>query len=307
MTITTSNFAKALWPGINAMYGTAYKEWAVEWDKLFSTHKSNKAFEEDVGNSGLGLAQIKAQGAAISFDTAAQGFTSRYNHVTYGLGFTITREMVEDDQYDVVAALRTKALAFSLRRTKEILAANVYNRAFSNSYLGGDGASLVASAATTITSHLTSSGGSFTNGPATAVDLSEAALEQAHIDLGAITDDRGHLIKVLPKTLILPRQLVFEAKRILGSDARVGTANNDLNALKALGVIPEVVVNHYLTDADAWFIRTDVENGMKCFERRADAFEMDTDFDTQNARYIATFRSSFGWTDPRGLYGSPGA
>jgi hypothetical protein len=305
--IATSSFAKALWPGVNAWYGAAYDQYSTEWTDLFEKNTSRKAFEEDVGGSYFGLAPVKNEGAPISYDTARQGFTSRYNHVVYALGFIITREIYEDDQYDVVGKLKAQSLARSMRLTKEIVGANVYNRAFSTSYVGGDGASLIASAGGGgSASHPNVSGGSFTNGPATAVDLSEAALEQAYIDIAGFTDDRGLLIKALPKKLIIPRQLMFEAKRILGSEGRTGTDTNDLNALKTMGIIPEVTVNHFLTDADAWFLRTNVDHGMKYFERRSDEFDMDEDFDTENAKYKATARYSFGWTDPRGIYGSPG-
>ena len=306
--INSGSFAKALWPGVNAWYGKAYSEYKQEWDKLFDQNKSSKAFEEDVGVSSFGLAVQKSEGAPISYDTERQGFVTRYQHVTYALGFIITREIMEDDQYSVVGQRKAKGLAFSMRQTKEIIAANVYNRAFNTSYTGGDGATLVASAGGGgSSSHPTIAGGTFTNGPSTALDLSEAALEQACIDIAGFTNDRGLLIAVRPKTLILPRQLVFEATRILKADGRVGTDNNDPNALKNLGSIPEMVVNHYLTDTDAWFIRTDCPEGMKYFERRGDSFDMDNDFDTENAKYKATARYSFGWTDPRGIYGSPGA
>lgn len=306
--IATSSFAKALWPGIQAWYGNEYSQYQVEWTDLFEQRTSRKAFEEIVGGSYFGLANVKSEGGAISYDSARQGFTNRFNHVTYGLGFIITREIYEDDQYDVVGKMKAESLAFSMRQTKEIVAANVYNRAFSTSYTGGDGASLVASAGGGgSASHPNVYGGSFTNGPQTAADLSEAALEQAYIDIAGLTNDRGLLIKVLPKKLIIPRQLMFEAKRILGSDGRVGTDNNDLNALKTMGIIPEVAVNHFLTDVDAWFLRTDVKDGMILFERRADEFDMDEDFDTENAKYKATARYSVGWADPRGIYGSPGA
>jgi hypothetical protein len=299
--IATSSFAKSLWPGVNAWYGQAYNEYQTEWDKLFDKNSSRKAFEEDVGGSYFGLAPVKSEGAPISYDTARQGFTSRYNHVVYALGFIITREIYEDDQYDVVGKLKAQSLAFSMRQTKEIVAANVYNRAFAGSgFLGGDGKTLVAA------DHPNIAGGVYSNAPSTMVDLSEASLEQAYIDIAGFTNDRGLLIKVLPKSLHIPRQLMFEAKRILGSDGRVGTDNNDLNALKTMGIIPTVYVNHFLTDADAWFLRTDVQNGMKLFERRADEFDMDEDFDTENAKYKATARYSVGWSDPRAVYGSQG-
>jgi hypothetical protein len=307
MAITTSSFAKALWPGVNAWYGDTYNEYQTEWDKLFDKNTSRKAFEEDVGESGFGLFSVKNEAAPITYDTARQGFTTRYNHVVYALGFIITREMVDDDLYDVIGKKKASALAFSARQTKEIIAANVYNRAFNTSYTGGDGSTLLAGAAGGSASHPNIAGGTWTNTPTVAVDLSEAALEQATIDIAGLQNDRGLLIKVLPSSLIIPRQLIFEAKRILGSDGRVGTENNDLNALKDMGMIPKVYTNHYLTDTDAWFIRTDVKDGMKYFERRGDEFGMDEDFDTENAKYKATMRFSFGWSDPRALYGSPGA
>ncbi len=306
-TINTSSFAKALWPGVNAWYGEAYNEYSTEYDKLFDKFSSRKAFEEDVGTSMFGLAQQKAEGAPISYDTAQQGFTHRYNHVVWALGFIVTREIYEDDQYDIVGRQKARALAFSMRQTKEIIAANVYNRAFNTSYLGGDGSTLIASAAGGSASHPNISGGTWTNGPTVAADVSEASLEQAAIDIACFTNDRGLLIKVTPKTLIIPRQEIFNVQRILNTNGRVGTDLNDVNALKDMGVIQNVVVNHFLTDQDAWFIRTDTKDGLKYFERRADEFGMDEDFDTENAKYKATARYSFGWTDARGIYGSPGA
>ena len=299
--INSGSFAKALWPGVNAWYGKAYSEYPVEYTKLFETSKSTKAFEEDVGVSSFGLAMVKAEGAPIQYDSERQSFITRYSHVVYALGFVITREIMEDDQYDVVGQRKAQGLAFSMRQTKEIVGANVYNRAFSGSYLGGDGVSLISA------SHPNFAGGTWSNQIGTAADLSEAALEQAAIDIAGYTNDRGLLIAVRPKSLIIPRQLMFEAKRILFTDGRVGTDNNDLNAIKTMGLIPEVVTNHYLTDSDAWFIRTDVQNGMKYMERRGDAFEMDNDFDTENAKFKATARYTFGWTDPRALYASQGA
>lgn len=299
--INSSSFAKALWPGINAWYGKEYNEYEVEHDKLFEKFTSGKAFEEDVGQSGFGLAVVKPEGASISYDTERQGFITRYNHVVYGLGFVITREMVEDDQYDVVGQRKASGLAFSMRQTKEIVAANVYNRAFNSAYVGGDGKEMIA------TDHPNVAGGTWSNELATPADISEAALEQASIDIQAFTNDRGLLIGVRPKCLIITPSQEFEVKRILGSALRVATANNDLNALKTMGIIPEVVVNHYLTDSDAWFIRTNVKNGLKHFERRKDEFGQDNDFDTENAKYKATARYSFGWTDPRAIYGSAGA
>lgn len=299
--INSGSFAKALWPGVNAWYGKAYAEYPEEYSKLFDKFTSSKAFEEDVGISSFGLAVQKSEGAPISYDSERQAFITRYQHAVYALGFIITREMMEDDQYDVVGQRKAQGLAFSMRQTKEIIAANVYNRAFTSGYTGGDGSVLLS------TSHPNLKGGTWSNRLATDADLSEASLEQACIDIAGFTNDAGLLIAVRPETLVIPRQLMFEAKRILGSDGRVGTDNNDLNALKTLGIVPSIVTNHYLTDTDAWFIRTDVQNGMKYIERRADSFDMDNDWDTENAKFKATARYSFGWTDPRALYGTQGA
>ena len=300
--ITSSSFAKLLWPGLNSIYGKEYADYPVEWDKLFEKNSSDRAYEEDLGLSSFGLASVKNEGAPITYDSERQGFTSRYNHVVYALGFIITREMYEDDQYGKVGAQKAKALARSMRQTKEIVGANIYNRAFSGSgFLGGDGKTLLAS------DHPNVAGGSFSNVIGTAADLSEAALEQAVIDIAGFRDDRGLLIAAKPEKLVIPYQLQFEAKRILGSDGRVGTDLNDPNVLKDMGIFSNVITNHYLTDADAWFILTSVKDGLKYFERRGDQFEMDNDFDTENAKYKATARYSFGWSDPRAIYGSAGA
>lgn len=299
--MNTGSFAKLLWPGLNAIYGKAYSEYPVEYTKLFETFKSSKAFEEDLGLSSFGLAVQKGEGQPITYDNERQGFVTRYQHLVYALGFIITQEMMDDDQYDVVGQRKAQSLAYSMRQTKEIFGANVYNRAFNGSFTGGDGVSLINA------SHPLVAGGTFSNQIATAADLSEASLEQACIDIAGFTNDRGLLIAVRPKALIIPRQQIFEAQRILKTDGRVGTDANDLNAIKTMGMIPEIVANHYLTDEDAWFIRTDVPHGMKWFERKADSFDMDNDFDTSNAKFKASMRFSAGWTDPRGLYGSQGA
>ena len=299
--ITTSSFAKLLWPGLNSIYGKEYNDYPVEWDKLFEKNTSDRAYEEDLGLSSFGLASVKNEGAPIVYDTERQGFTSRYNHVVYALGFIVTREIYEDDQYGKVGAQKAKALARSMRQTKEIVGANIYNRAFSGSYLGGDGVSLISA------SHANVAGGTWSNQIATAADLSEAALEQAVIDIAGFRDDRGLLIAAKPEKLVIPYQQQFEAKRILGADGRVGTDLNDPNVLKDMGIFSNVVTNHYLTDSDAWFILTNVKDGLKYFERRGDQFEMDNDFDTENAKFKATARYSFGWTDPRAIYGSAGA
>jgi len=301
MPINSASFAKALWPGINKWYGREYDEHTVEWTDLFEQEGSSRAYEEDVGTTGFGLAKVKPEGQALSYDEESQAYVTRYAHVVYALGFIVTREIYEDDQYDIVGKRRAEALAFSMRQTKETVAANVYNRAFNSSYLGGDGLEMCSEL------HTNFSGGTWANELDVAADLSEASLEQACIDLMKFTNDRGLKISVMPEKLIIPVDLVFEAKRILGSEGRVGTADNDLNAIKSMGKFTSVVVNHYLTDTDAWFIKTNVKNGVKMFERRAMGFGIDNDFDTENAKYKASERYSFGWTDPRGIFGSPGA
>jgi hypothetical protein len=307
--ISTGSFAKALWPGVKTWYGQTYDQYPVEWSQIFSQNTSKRQFEEEVGVSGFGLAVVKSEGAPVQYDVARQGFTVRYQHVVYGLGFIVTREAFDDDQYDVVGKQKATSLAFSMRQTKEIVGANILNRAFNTSYVGGDGASLIGSAGGGgSASHPNVSGGTYTNGVATAVDLSEAALEQASVDIQAFTNDRGLKIAVMPKALIIPPALEFEAARILKSDGRVGTDNNDMNVLKTLGTIPKVIKNHFLTLGNGvWFVQTNVADGLKYFERRADSFDMDNDWDTENAKFKATGRYSFGWTDPRCIYGSPGA
>jgi len=300
--ITSSNFAKLLWPGLNKIYGKSYDEHKEEYTDLFEMHTSTKQFEEDLGITSFGLAQTKSEGSPISYDDENQAFLTRYQHVVYGLGFIITREMMEDDQYGVVGARRSKSLAFSMRQTKEIVGANVYNRAFNSSYTGGDGKEMLA------TDHVNHSGGTWSNELTTAADVSEASLEQACIDIMKLKNDRGLNISIMPQSLIVAPDNVFEVERILNSTARVGTADNDLNALARMGKFPGgVKVNHYLTDADAWFIRTNVPDGLKCFKRRAMQFTIDNDFDTENAKFKSTERYSFGWTDPRAIFGSPGA
>ena len=299
--ITSGSFAKLLWPGLNAIWGKEYNDYPVEWDKLFEKNTSDRAYEEDVSLSSFGLATVKNEGAPITYDTERQGFTSRYNHVVYALGFIVTREIFEDDQYGKVGAQKAKALARSMRHTKETIGANIYNRAFDGLYTGGDGVSLIN------TAHPNVSGGTFSNRIATNADMSEAALEQAVIDIAGFRDDRGLLIAAKPEKLVIPYQQQFEVKRILGADGRVGTDLNDPNVLKDLGIFSNVITNHYLTDPDAWFILTNVKDGLKYFERRGDQFEMDNDFDTENAKFKATARYSFGWSDPRAIYGSQGA
>lgn len=300
--ITSSSFAKALMPGINAWYGKAYNEHETQWTDLFDTYKSSRAYEEDVGITSFGLAAVKTEGNSISYDTERQAFITRYLNIVYALGFVITREMVEDDQYGVVGPRRARGLAFSMRQTKETIAANVYNRAFNSSFTGGDGKELCA------TDHPNFAGGTWSNELSTAADLSEASLEQACIDIMKWTNDRGLRVSIKPQSLHISPDLVFEAERILGSSHRVGTSDNDINVLNRMGKFPKgVKVNHYFSDSDAWFIRTNAPDGMKHFSRRAMQFGVDNDFDTENAKFKATERYAFGWTDPRGVFGSPGA
>jgi phage major head subunit gpT-like protein len=300
--ITTASFAKSLYPGVRKWYQMAYDEYPVEYTELFRTEKSSRAFEETVGYSGFGLAVVKQEGMPISFDSERQGFIGRISHVTYALGFVVTREAFDDDQYDVVGQRKARALAFSMRQTKEILAANVYNRAFNTAFTGPDGKALL------VNDHPRMAGGTWSNILAVAADLSEASLEQASIDIQGFTNDRGLKIAVKPKKLIITPSQEFEAHRILKTSLRVGTNNNDTNALKDMGLFQSgIVVNHYLTDNDAWFIMTNVPQGMVHYERRGDEFAMDNDFDTENAKFKATARYSFGWDDPRCMFGTAGA
>jgi len=299
--ITTSSWAKALWPGVNFFYGQAYKEKPTQWTDLFETRKSEKNYEEVVSSSGFGLAPVKPEGAAISYDSNQQGFTTRVKHVTYALGFIVTKEAFEDDLYNVVAPKRAKQLAFSMRQTKEIVGANMYNRAFDSNYVYGDGVSIINA------SHPNVSGGTQSNRLAVDADLSEASLEQAYIDISFLKDDRGLLIAYRPESLHIHPSLEFEAARILKSVGRVGTDLNDINAIKEIGMFPKgVKINHYFTDPDAWFIRTDCPEGPIHFERRAESFDMDNDFETYNAKFRADARYSFVFGDYRSVFGSQG-
>lgn len=300
--ITSGSFAKLLWPGINAIYGAEYNEHPVEFTALFDTSKSDKAYEEDLSMSGLGLFQIKPESGAVTYDNMVQGFLTRYTHVEYALGFVITKIMMEDNMYAQFGSMRAKALARSLRQTKEILGANVYNRAFNTAYTGGDAKALL------VNDHPNKAGGTWSNILAVAADLSEASLEQATIDMGAWTDDRGLKMAFMAESLVIPTALEYVADRILHSPYRSGTANNDINSIKALGKFPKgVVINHYLTDSNGWFLRTNAPDGMKYFERRADTFGTDNEFDTNAAKFQGSFRASWGWSDPRALIGTPGA
>jgi hypothetical protein len=300
MPINTGSFAKDLWPGVNKWYGEKYDEYPVEHLDIFDKNTSSRAFEEDVGAAMFGLAPVKAEGTPINYDDASQAFIDRYTHVTYALGFIISQEMHDDGISMVVALRRATALAFSIRQTSENVGANILNRAFNSSYTYGDGLELCS------TAHVNQSGGTWANELQTAADLSEATLEQACIDIAGFTNDRGLKIAVRPQSLHIPKELVFEAQRILESSLRPGVIDNDLNALKSLGMIPNVKVNHYLSDTDAFFIKTDCPDGMKYFERKAPTFASENDFDTTNAKFKGSFRGSWGCTDKRSIFGSPG-
>jgi len=301
MPINTGSFAKDLWPGVNSWYGAKYDEYPVEHLDIFDKNTSGKAFEEDVGAAMFGMAPVKPEGTSISYDSAEQAFIDRYTHITYALGFIITEEMHDDGISMTIALRRAGALAFSIRQSAETVAANILNRAFNSSYVYGDAVELCS------TGHPNKTGGTWMNELATAADLSEATLEQACIDIAGFTNDRGMKIAVRPKKLIIPKELVFEAQRILESTLRPGVNDNDINALNSMGMIPTIVVNHYLTDTDAFFIKTDCPDGMKYFERKAPSFASENDFDTTNAKFKASFRASWGCTDKRSIYGSPGA
>lgn len=305
MAIDRGSFAKLLWPGINSTYGIAYNEYPEQFKDCFETRTSRKAFEEIVGVAGLGMAAVKPEGQGIAYDTTRQGYTSRWTHLTVGLGVVFTKELLEDDLYDTVGMTRIKGLAKSIRIAKETMAANILNRSSNTAYPGGDGQSLLASAAYTDTSHPNVKGGSYTNAPAATTALSEAALEDANIALGKYTDDAGLRIALRAKKLIVPVDLQYEAERILNTNGRVGTADNDLNAGKSLGMIPDgFAVNNYLTSTSAWFLKTDADDGLIHFERRADEFTQDNDHNTDNLMYKVTGRYSFYWADPRCIYGS---
>lgn len=299
MAISTGSFGKALWPGVSEWYGKEYDEFPTEWDKIFDVRKSRKNFEEDISVSSFGLAIQKGEGSPVSYDNEEQGFLDRYTHVVFALGFIITKEMVEDDLYDIVGERKAKGLAFSMRQTKEVEGANILNNAFSGGPTYGDGVSLINSA------HPNVAGGTWSNVLAVAADLSEAALEQANIDIGKYTNDRGLRIAVKTESLIVPVDLDFEANKIMDTQYEVGTNNNTVNLVRSrfpLGVH----VNHFLTSTIGWFIKTNIPTGLTCFERRPDSFSMDDDFDTDNAKFKATSRYSFGCSDKRSIYGSPG-
>ena len=301
--MNTGSLAKALWPGVNSWFGLAYDAHPDEYKEIFEVVKSEKNFEEDVNMYGLGMAPVKDEAANIMYDEMSQTFLSRYTHVTYGLGYIVTREAIEDNLYMELAEKRSKRLAYSMHQTKETVAANILNNGFDSAVkTGADGLELLSDA------HLKSKGGTYRNELATAADLSEASLEQCIIDIMDHVDDAGLKIHIRPKKLIVPTALCFEAERLLKSTLQSDTAHNAINAIRSKGVLPEgYAVNHYLTDADAFFITTDAPDGLKLFERRPVGIESDTDFDSENMKFKATERFSVGWTDPRGIFGSPGA
>jgi len=301
MAISRSQLVKELEPGLNALFGLEYKQYENQHTEIFDTENSDRAFEEEVMLSGFANASVKPEGSGVTYDNAQETFTARYTHETIALAFSITEEAIEDNLYDRLASRYTKALARSMANTKQVKAANVLNNAFNSSFAGGDGKELCATDHPTIA-------GTFSNELATSADLNETSLEQALIDIAAFTDERGLKVAARGMKLIIPSELQFTAERLMKSSQRVGTADNDINAIGSMGMIPQgYVVNNYLTDTDAFFIKTDVPNGLKMFVRSPISTKMEGDFDTGNVRYKARERYSFGFSDPRGIYGSPGA
>jgi hypothetical protein len=302
MAISRAQLLKELLPGLNALFGMEYKRYGEEHKEIYETETSERSFEEETKLAGFSAAPVKNEGQAISYDNAQEAWTARYNHETIAMGFSITEEAMEDNLYDSLSARYTKSLARAMSYTKQVKAAAVLNNGFSAAVTYGDGQSLFS------TAHPLVSGGTNSNRPATAADLNETSLEAAVIQIAGWTDERGLLIAAKPRKLIVPPALQFVATRLLETSLRVGTTDNDINALKNNGSIPEgYVVNHFLTDTNAWFLKTDVPNGLKHFIRVPLATSMDTDFDTGNNRYKARERFSFGVSDPLGAFGSPGA
>lgn len=302
MAISRAQLLKELLPGLNALFGLEYKRYGEEHKEIFETESSERSFEEETKLSGFSAAPVKNEGSAIAYDNAQEAFTARYNHETIALGFSLTEEAVEDNLYASLSSRYTKALARAMAYTKQTKAAAVLNNGFSSNYLGGDGVALFSA------SHPLVSGGVNSNIPSTPADLNETSLEAAVIQIAGWSDERGLLIAAKPKKLILPPALMFVATRLLDTELRVGTGDNDINALKSNGSIPGgYAVNHFLTDNDAWFLTTDVPNGLKHFVRAPMSNSMDGDFDTGNVRYKSRERYSFGWSDPLGMYGSAGA
>jgi hypothetical protein len=302
MAISRAQLLKELLPGLNALFGLEYATYGEQHKELYETETSERSFEEETKLSGFSAAPVKNEGSAIAYDNAQEAWTARYNHETIALGFSLTEEAIEDNLYDSLSARYTKALARGMAYTKQVKAASIINNGFSASYAGGDGVALFS------TAHPLISGGTNSNRPATAADLNETSLEAAVIQIAAWTDERGLLIAAKPKKLIVPPNLQFVATRLLETSLRVGTTDNDINALKNNGSIPEgYTVNNYFTDTNGWYLTTDVPNGMKHFVRTPLANSMDGDFDTGNVRYKSRERYSFGWSDPLGMFGSPGS
>jgi len=302
MAISRAQLAKELEPGLNALFGMEYARYENQHAEIFETESSDRAFEEEVLIVGFGNAAVKEEGQGVEFDSASEGFTSRYTHETIALAFALTEEAVEDNLYDRLGARYTKALARSMAHTKQVKAANVLNNAFSSSYTGGDGVSLVN------TAHPLAFGGNLANRATTMSDLNETSLENALISISTYVDDRNMITALKGTKLIVPAQLQFVADRLLETPGRVGTADNDINAIRNMGLLPEgYAVNHFLVDNDAWFVLTDCPDGFKHFERTPITTSMEGDFDTGNVRYRARERYSFGWSNPRCVFGSQGA
>jgi len=302
MAISRAQLLKELLPGLNALFGLEYARYGEEHKEIYDTETSERSFEEETKLSGFGAAPVKNEGQAISYDNAQEAWTARYNHETIAMGFSVTEEAMEDNLYDSLSSRYTKALARAMSYTKQVKAANILNNGFNSAFKYGDNQPLFS------TAHPLVSGGTNSNTPSTAVDLNETALENAVIQIAAWTDERGLLIAAKPKKLVIPPALMFVATRLLETSLRVGTTDNDINALKNNGSIPEgYTVNHFLTDTNAWFLTTDVPNGLKHFVRVPLSTSMDGDFDTGNVRYKARERYSFGVSDPLGMYGSPGS
>jgi|TARA_R100001443_G_scaffold25191_4_gene37875 hypothetical protein len=302
MAISRAQLAKELEPGLNALFGMEYGRYENQHSEIFTTESSDRAFEEEVMLSGFGAAPVKQEGSVVSFDDANESFTARYNHETIALAFAITEEAVEDNLYDRLSARYTKALARSMAHTKQVKAASVLNNAFDSTVTGGDGKELCA------TDHPLLNGGTLSNEPSTSADLNETSLEDALINIAGFVDERGLKVALRGTKLIIPRQLQFVAERLMASALRSGTADNDVNAIKSMGMLPQgYTVNDFLTDTDAFFIMTDTPRGFLHFERTPLSTNMESDFDTGNMRYKARERYSFGFSDPRCVFGSPGA
>ena len=302
MAISRAQLLKELLPGLNALFGLEYQKYGEEHKEIFDQESSERSFEEEVKLSGFSAAPVKDEGAAIAYDNAQEAWSARYNHETIALGFSITEEAMEDNLYDSLSSRYTKALARAMAYTKQVKGAAVLNNGFNNSYVGGDGVELFS------TAHPLVSGGTNSNEPSTNVDLNETSLEAAIIQIAGWTDERGLLIASRPLKMIVPPNLQFVATRLLETELRTATADNDINAVRSMGAIPQgYTVNHFLTDTDAWFLKTDVPNGMKHFVRTPMQTSMDGDFDTGKGRYKARERYSFGWSDPLGMWGSQGA